>query len=85
MKVPLPGKTPGEDTVQYVVREDGKLAEIALSGPLSCPADVYRRFAGWDFTSKFPTLAGQDNGSGTSLMVEARSPHLTHGAENGAQ
>jgi hypothetical protein len=55
-----PGKTPGGDTVQYVAGADGKLAEIALDGPLSCPEEVYRRLAGWDFSSSFPTLAGQN-------------------------
>jgi hypothetical protein len=84
VKVPLPGKTPGEDTVQYVVGEDGKLAEIALSGPLSCPADVYRRFAGWDFTSNFPNLAGQDEWlRHEHTLEEARKPH-SHGPEWGA-
>jgi len=39
-KVLLPGETPGGDTVQYVAGADGKLAEIALGGPLSCPAGV---------------------------------------------
>ena len=73
VKVLLQGETPGEDAVQYVVGEDGKLAEIALDGPLSCPAEAYRRFAGWDFTSNFPPLAGQ----GEWLRHEnaARSPH----------
>ncbi len=75
-RVLLPGKTPGGDTVQYVVGADGKLAEIALGGPLSCPADVYRRFAGWDFTSNFPTVAGQDEWlRHENALEEARKPH----------
>jgi hypothetical protein len=78
----LPDKTPGGDTVQYVVGADGKLAEIALDGPLSCPADVYRRFAGWDFTSNFPTVDGQDEWLRQENAVkEARKPHPADGAE----
>ncbi len=81
----LAGKTPGGDTVQYVAGADGKLAEIALGGPLSCPADVYRRFAGWDFTSNFPTLADQAEWlRHENALEEARKPHPAHGAEWGA-
>lgn len=80
--VVLPDKTPGGDTVQYVVGADGKLAEIALGGPLSCPADVYRRFAGWDFTSNFPTVAGQEEWFRQEKAVkEASKPHSAAGAE----
>jgi len=78
----LPGNTPGGDRVQYVAGADGKLAEIALGGPLSCPADVYRRFAGWDFTSNFPDLAGQDEWlRHENALEEARNPHRASGAE----
>jgi hypothetical protein len=81
-KVLLPGETPSGDTVQYVAGADGKLAEIALSGPLSCPADVYRRFAGWDFTSNFPALADQDEWLRHENALEAaRNPHRASGAE----
>jgi hypothetical protein len=80
-RVLLAGKTPGGDTVQYVVGADGKLAEIALSGPLSCPADVYRRFEGWDFTSDFPTVAGQYEWlRHENALEEARKPHPAAGA-----
>lgn len=80
-RVLLPGKTPGGDTVQYVVGADGKLAEIALDGPLSCPADVYRRFTGWDFTSNFPTVAEQaDWFRHENALEEARKPHPAAGA-----
>jgi hypothetical protein len=62
--------------VQYVAGVDGKLAEIALEGPLSCPANVYRSFAGWDFTSNFPALAGRDEWLRHEHAVEeARRPH----------
>jgi hypothetical protein len=75
-KVLLPSKTPGGDTVQYVAGGDGKLAEIALDGPLTCPADVYRRFAGWDFTSNFPSLADQNEWlRHEKALEEARNPH----------
>ncbi len=75
-KVLLPAKTPAGDTVQYVVGADGKLAEIALVGPLSCPADVYRRFTAWDFTSDFPTVAGQNDWlRHENALEEARKPH----------
>ena len=77
----LPDKTPGGDTVQYVPGADGKLAEIALDGPLSCPEDVYRRFAGWDFTSNFPTVAGQAEWFRQEQAVkEASKRHSTAGA-----
>jgi hypothetical protein len=80
-KVLLPGETPGGDTVQYVAGADGKVAEIALGGPLSCPADVYRHFAGWDFTSNFPTLAGQEEWlRHENALEEARNPHRGSGA-----
>ena len=76
----LPDRTPGGDTVQYIVGADGKVAEIALDGPLSCPADVYRRFAGWDFTSNFPDLAGQDEWLRNEIALEeARNPHHAPG------
>ena len=76
----LPDKTPGGDTVQYIVGADSKVAEIALDGPLSCPADVYRRFAGWDFTSNFPDLAGQDAWlRNENALEEARNPHHAPG------
>jgi hypothetical protein len=81
-KAMLPGETPGGDTVQYVAGADGKLAELALGGPLSCPADVYRRFAGWDFTANFPTLAGQDEWlRHENALEEARNRHPARGAE----
>lgn len=75
-KVLLPGKTPGDDTVQYVAGEDDKIVEIDVAGPLSCPADAYRRFAGWDFTTNFPTLADQDDWLRHEDALEARRrPH----------
>ena len=81
----LPDKTPGGDTVQYVTGADGKLAEIALAGPLSCSAEAYRRFTGWDFTSNFPTVAGQNQWlRQENALKEASKPHPASGAEWGA-
>ena len=81
-KAPLPGETPGGDTVQYVAGADGELAELALDGPLSCSAEAYRRFAGWDFTSNFPNLAGQNEWLRHEDAV--RNPHSGSGAGWGA-
>jgi hypothetical protein len=54
-----PQKTPSGDTVQNVAGEDGRIAEIAISGGLPCPAKAYSRLTAWDFTTNFPTLAEQ--------------------------
>ena len=75
-QVLLPGKTPNGDAVQYVDGDDGKVAEIALDGPLPCPANAYRRLTGWDFTSNFPTVAGQYDWLRHESELEARrKPH----------
>jgi hypothetical protein len=81
-KVPLPDKTPGDDTVQYVAGEDGKVVEIALDGALPCTAKAYRRISGWDFTSNFPLLAGQSEWlKHENALEKARKPHRAPGAQ----
>ncbi len=56
-----PQKTPSGDTVQNVAGEDGRIAEIALSGGLPCSQKAYEHFVSWDFVTNFPTLAEQND------------------------
>jgi len=55
-----PQKTPSGDTVQNVAGQDGRIAEIALSGGLPCPQKAYEHFVSWDFATNFPALAEQE-------------------------
>lgn len=54
-----PKKTQSGDTVQNVAGEDGRIAEIALSGGLPCAQKAYEHFVSWDFATNFPALAEQ--------------------------
>jgi len=60
-QVLAPQKTGSGDTVQNVAGEDGRIAEIDISGGLPCALKAYLRFAAWDFSSNFPTIADQDD------------------------
>jgi hypothetical protein len=69
-----PQKTFDGDTVQNVAGPDGQIVEIVMSGPLTCPAKVYRTFANWQFTSSFPSVADQQDWlrQQESLIAELR-------------
>lgn len=60
-QVLAPQKTGSGDTVQNMAGEDGRIAEIDISGGLPCTLKAYQRFAAWDFTSNFPLLAEQQD------------------------
>jgi hypothetical protein len=47
------------DTAQGVTNEDGKIAELILSGPLPCQPDAFQRLAAWEFSTDFPPLSEQ--------------------------
>jgi hypothetical protein len=56
-----PQQTQTGDTLQNMTGENGKIAEIDLTGPLPCGAKVYETFKSWEFFTDFPTLAEQDD------------------------
>ena len=60
-QVLAPQKTGSGDTVQNTAGEDGRIAEIDISGGLPCALKAYQRFAAWDFTSNFPSTAEQED------------------------
>jgi hypothetical protein len=55
-----PRQTRTGDTVENMTGEDGRIAEIDLTGPLPCAAKAYASFKSWDFFTNFPTLEEQD-------------------------
>jgi hypothetical protein len=56
----LPRQTATGDTVENVAGADGQIAEITVSGGLSCSQQEYRRLAGWDFSTNFPGVGDQE-------------------------
>jgi hypothetical protein len=57
----MPRQTTSGDTVQNVAGADGEIAEVTVSGGLPCSLKAYQHLAGWDFSSNFPTLSGQED------------------------
>jgi hypothetical protein len=55
----LPQKTSNGDIVQNLGSTGGQVSEIHIEGDISCPEKYYKRIAGWDFSTNFPTLAEQ--------------------------
>jgi len=56
-----PRTTATGDTIQNMAGADGQIDEITVSGALPCTLTAYQHLAGWDFTTNFPNVAGQQD------------------------
>ncbi len=73
-----PQITPTGDTAVNVAGDDGKIDEIDLTGGLPCSEKAYRRLAGWDFSTNFPTVQEQQDWiKHEDELAESRKRHRT--------
>jgi len=55
----LARQTPSGYTVQNVAGSDGRIAEIAVEGPLPCSAKQMLKVTGWELSTNFPSPGEQ--------------------------
>lgn len=62
----------GHDVFQDTTGDDGKIAAVNAQGTLPCTPDQYKQVVYWDFSTNFPTLAGQDELMNRVSLLKAR-------------
>lgn len=50
----------GQDVLQSALDENDKVASLSTQGTLACTPEQYKQADYWDFSTNFPSLAGQD-------------------------